>query len=89
MTQTANILFNRILLFFQFGFNSMLMHLPKIQAKDEIINSIKENLTCYKKIKVAKYRVLYAKYKVQEFEKLIKDANKKKNITGYELDEKR
>ena len=34
MTQTANILFNRILLFFQFGFNCMVMRLPQIKAKE-------------------------------------------------------
>lgn len=71
--------------FIEYSLNFLKRHnlLQEVVAQAVVI--LKDMLSCRKKLKIAKYRVNYQMYKLQEMEKLIAENNAHNFLGGNKL----
>lgn len=89
---SANVLiptYKKIMSFFNYARTYLMRHNPLKSLADDFVKGLKDFLTINKKLKMAKYRVNYQKYKLAQFEKLIAQNNEHFFIRGRTLNETR
>lgn len=77
----------RIINFLQFSKAYVLKHNPVTQIKESVTTRLREIFSTNKKVKMAKYRLNYQKYKLNQMEQLIAQNNEHVFLKGRTLNE--
>ncbi|MBQ2645246.1 hypothetical protein IJG14_06725 [bacterium] len=79
----------RLINFIQFAQSYIMRNNPIKAFSDTVISQLKDFLTFKQKMKMAKYRVNYQKYKLDQMQKLIAQNNEHVFLKGRTLNETR
>ena len=77
--------FKKTMDFLEYSKNFLIRHNLLQEVLMQAIAILKDMLSCRKKLKIAKYRVNYQMYKLQEMEKLIAENNSHNFLQGSKL----
>ena len=89
MNKTIELYLQRLKNFCQFSQAYILKNNPIKIFVDDVVAQLKDFLTFSKKMKMAKYRVNYQRYKLDQMQKLIAQNNEHVFLKGRTLNETR
>lgn len=89
MNQFIQVYLKKISNFLQFAQNYIVKNNPIKMLTETITTQLKDFLTFDKKMKMAKYRVNYQRYKLDQMQKLIAQNNEHVFLKGRTLNETR
>ena len=87
--QTFKLNLQKMINFLQFSRSFLVKRNPIKSVLSDLIASLKEFLTLNKKLKMARYRVNYQKYKLSQMEQLIAQNNEHVFLRGRTINETR
>ncbi|MGN0192395.1 MAG: hypothetical protein ACI4CY_02575 [Candidatus Gastranaerophilaceae bacterium] len=87
MKKYIRTLIRRTINFLQFSKAYVLKHNPIVQIRDSFMTRLRDFLTTNQKVKMAKYRLNYQKYKLTQMEQLIAQNNQHVFLKGRTLNE--
>lgn len=85
MQQVLTTEFNKTRRFVEYAINFLKRHNFAQEIMQQIVSMLKDMLSCRKKLKIAKYRLNYQMYKLQEMEKLIAENNNHNFLSGKKI----
>lgn len=85
MQQVLMTEFHKTRQFIEYSLNFLKRHNLFEEVMVQAVAILKDMLSCRKKLKIAKYRVNYQMYKLQEMEKLIAENNSHNFLGGSKL----
>lgn len=81
--------YHRLINFLGFARSFLIRNNPVMLIKNGFVNTLKDFLSMSKKLKMAKYRVSYQQYKLQQMEQLIAKNNDHMFLRGNKINETR